>query len=72
MKIGHKKEVTVTIELNDREAKIIACLIGALSPKEMEDAIKRGVNFDRWIGELEYREVINVTGILYDTLYDIF
>lgn len=71
MKIGHEKKVTVTLILDDREAKILACLLGAIVPKEAEETIMRSVQYEEWIGKLEYREVTNFTGLLYDSLYDV-
>lgn len=66
-----RKELLVTINLNEREAKILACLIGALNPLEAEAAIQRGINFSEWIGKLENREVTDFTGNLYEDLYEI-
>lgn len=63
-----KKEVTVTITLNEREAKILACLIGAMNPLEAEVTIQRGIYFSEWIGKLENREITEFTGNLYDEL----
>lgn len=67
-----KKEIIVTMTFTEREAKILACLIGALSPSDAEEIIKRGGFFSTWIGKLENREIIDFTGNVYDLLYDLF
>lgn len=72
MDITSKREVSVTITFNEREAYLLTCLIGALSPVDAEEIIKRGLNFDAWIGELKPREVLDFTGSLYDGLFDLF
>lgn len=72
MNISSNKEVMVTIMLNEREAKLLTCLLGAMSPTEAEETIQRGIHFSEWIGKLERREVVEFTGIMYDTLYEQF
>lgn len=72
MDIRSKKEILVTISFTEREAKILTCLLGALSPTDAEETIKRGIHFDEWVGKLENREVVEFTGNLYDNLYDLF
>lgn len=72
MNIAAKREMTITLTLNEREGKLLTCLIGALSPNDAEAAIRRGLNFDEWIGKLENREVVEFTGNLYDGLEPLF
>lgn len=72
MDITSRRDISVTITFNERETYMLACLIGALNPKEAEEAIKRGLNYEAWLGELQYREVIDFTGNLYDGLHDLF
>ncbi len=67
-----KDELVVTLILSEREAKILGCLIGAMSPREVEDILAgRSHDFDRWLGKLESREVVTFTGNIYDGLFDI-
>lgn len=63
----------VTLIMSEREAKLLACLIGAMSPSDAEDIIKnKSLYFDSWIGELDDREVVTLTGEIFDGLYDEF
>lgn len=70
MEASVNKQITVTLIMEDREAKLLACLIGAASPKEIQEIILRGMYFEEWIGELGSREVTTFTGNLYDALYE--
>jgi hypothetical protein len=72
MQIKSKNEITVTVTMDEREAKILACLIGALSPMDAEAAVQRALHFNEWVGKLQNREVVELTGELYDSLYNIF
>lgn len=72
MDIRTSRETIVTVIFSEREAKLLACLIGSMSPNEVEEIIKRAIHFDEWIGRLEKKEAIEYTGILYDTLYGLF
>lgn len=66
-------ETVVVLELGEREAKLLGCLIGAMSPTEAEDIIRdRSLNFDNWVGELKPREIVELTGNIYDNIYNIF
>lgn len=38
-------EITVNISLTEREAKMLACLIGATQPRTAEAAINKGLHF---------------------------
>ncbi len=65
-------EVVVTLVLSEREAKMLACLIGAMSPREVEESLEsRSHACGRWLGKLKDREVVTFTGNIYDGLFDI-
>ena len=68
-----KKETVVTLVLSEREAKALGCLIGAMAPADAEKIIERSMDFERWLdSRLEDREIIRLTGDLYDGIYETF
>lgn len=73
MDVTSKREVTVNVALNEREAKILGCLIGCLSSKDAEEMITdRSLDFAKWINKFEYREMEEFCTHLYDSLHDLF
>lgn len=67
-----KDEIIVTLILSEREAKMLGCLIGAMSPKDAEHIIStQSMDFARWLGKIEDREVITFTGDLYDGIHNL-
>ncbi len=71
MDIRSKREMIVTVTLNEREAKLLACFMGAIKPNEAAEIICRSAYFARWLGKLDEREVVEFTGILYDSIHDL-
>lgn len=72
MDIRSNREVTVTITFSEREAKLLTCLLGAISPKDAEDTIKRGIYYKQWIGTVVPGEVSDFTGNLFTILSGLF
>lgn len=72
MNVSSTKEVMVTITLSEREAKLLACLLGASSPTDAEEIVRRGIHFHEWIGTLKKTEVTDFTGTLYEALNGLF
>ena len=74
MKIRTDQEVvkvryTTTLTLTDSETKLLACLIGALSPYDAEELIKNAMYYEIWLGELIPNEVSDLVVNLYEGLY---
>ncbi len=66
-----KDEKVVTLILSEREAKVLGCLIGTLSATEAERLITtQSMDFGRWLGKLEDREVVRFVESLYDNLFE--
>lgn len=72
MNVSANKEVTVTLTFNEREAKLLTCLLGATSPTDAEATIKRAIYYSEWLGKLKNTEVSDFTSTLYEALYELF
>lgn len=73
MNVSSNKEITVTLTLNEREAKLLTCLMGALHPEEAEGIIKRSIYFHQWFGTLTNKEEVpKFNGTLFNALSDLF
>lgn len=53
MNVRSSKEVTYVLTFTEREAKMLGCLIGALSPLDTGDWIKKGLNYSKWLGTVD-------------------
>lgn len=71
MNVSHKTERIVTITLEEREAKLLMCLIGALSPLDAEKLLDNSIHVSEVL-PLGQREMVDFTGNLYDGLWNGF
>ena len=56
---------TITINLEDREAKMLTCLLGAMSARQMEDFIRGAYKFKNRLREVTTKEVSDFSDRLY-------
>lgn len=71
MNIKNETTRIVTITLDEREAKVLMALIGALSPIDAELLLDKSIHKDEVL-PLKSREMVDFTGSLYDGLWNGF
>jgi hypothetical protein len=67
---AEKQAVKLTMTLDDREIRLLACLIGSLSGMQAEEFVRACYKFGDWVGNTNINEMVQLTGLFYDTVYE--